>query len=513
MLHRKARMAINAILKGATGLDAGLDQYARASFLEGFMNKPVGTFSKRPLAVLSSIANAVKSGAAGKPASSGPASLYLEALQESFDDDAILKFSEPKDSRLYLALVKAISRDNRTKRPTDIVESLLVGMNPVTGETIAKWRGKPLFWHIGSVFRERPDGADRDELLNAIRSFAVQVVVNAKRDVARGEKNYEEVSLTVSDGEGGVRDRDLPDGASEDDLDFSAVLLDPKIADALNRGVLNRIQSRASNAHGNADVKARQDIETAIWIAVQNKSDLMDVQSSQGAYDFSIKQTALADAVNSLTGKQSSPQYLGRVFKETIAFDLKMLLTSGPIRDMIDKKTDIARAYYGDAHRRRAALRASIKRVAGLYASKMGVGIKTKLASGLSGEVNIPGVHILDNAEVIGNAKVFGDAKVYASAMVSGGEVSDNATVSGDAKVYGNAQVYGNAEVYGKAKVGGEAEVYGNAVVSGGAHVYGGARVYGDAKVFGTAVILGGDWDGSEGPITSGRWMAPGVPA
>ena len=59
MLHRKARMAINAILKGATGLDAGLDQYARASFLEGFMNKRVGTFSKRPLAVLSSIANAV----------------------------------------------------------------------------------------------------------------------------------------------------------------------------------------------------------------------------------------------------------------------------------------------------------------------------------------------------------------------------------------------------------------------------------------------------------------------
>ena len=48
------------------------------------------------------------------------------------------------------------------------------------------------------------------------------------------------------------------------------------------------------------------------------------------------------------------------------------------------------------------------------------------------------------------------------------------------------------------------AKVFGDAV--------GNAWVYGDAKVWGNAVILGGVWDGSEGPITSGKWKAPGVP-
>ena len=57
------------------------------------------------------------------------------------------------------------------------------------------------------------------------------------------------------------------------------------------------------------------------------------------------------------------------------------------------------------------------------------------------------------------------------------------------------------------------AKVYGHAYVSGNATVSGDAQVYDYAMVWGDAVILGGDWDGSEGPITSGKWMAPGVPA
>ena len=56
------------------------------------------------------------------------------------------------------------------------------------------------------------------------------------------------------------------------------------------------------------------------------------------------------------------------------------------------------------------------------------------------------------------------------------------------------------------------AKVFGDAVVSGDAKVSGNAWVYGDAQVWGNAVILGGVWDGSEGPITSGKWKAPGVP-
>ena len=101
-----------------------------------------------------------------------------------------------------------------------------------------------------------------------------------------------------------------------------------------------------------------------------------------------------------------------------------------------------------------------------------------------NGEVNIPGVHILERAKVYGSA-----------------QVSSWATVTGDAEVYGDAHVYGDANVYGKA------HVYGNAYVRGGAHVYG------NADISGNAVIWGGDWDGSEGPITEGKWLAPGVPA
>jgi len=43
--------------------------------------------------------------------------------------------------------------------------------------------------------------------------------------------------------------------------------------------------------------------------------------------------------------------------------------------------------------------------------------------------------------------------------------------------------------------------------------VYGEAKCFGKARIGGNAVILGGKWDGSEGEITSGAWLAPGVPA
>ena len=77
----------------------------------------------------------------------------------------------------------------------------------------------------------------------------------------------------------------------------------------------------------------------------------------------------------------------------------------------------------------------------------------------------------------------------------------------GNAKVWGNAQVSDNAQVYEEARVSGNARVYGNA------KVYGKALLQISAHIGGDAEILGGTWDGSEGPITSGKWKAPGVPA
>ena len=55
--------------------------------------------------------------------------------------------------------------------------------------------------------------------------------------------------------------------------------------------------------------------------------------------------------------------------------------------------------------------------------------------------------------------------------------------------------------------------ILGDAKVTENATVAGNATVSGTANISGDAVILGGSWDGSEGPITSGRWKAPRVPA
>lgn len=183
-------------------------------------------------------------------------------------------------------------------------------------------------------------------------------------------------------------------------------------------------------------------------------------------------------------------------------------------------------------------------------------------------EVNVPGRHILDNAEVTGDAEVSENAKVSGSAHVSSGavvrgnavvtgraqvyedavvrgnalvtdrakvyqkalvadrakvsgsavifysgrvlwdaEVSGNATVAGLAAVYGRAKVYDNAKVYRSALVRGNAQVFGNAMVfSGAAVVEDDAQVYGNAKVTGTAWISGRARIGGRAVILGGKW-------
>ena len=159
-------------------------------------------------------------------------------------------------------------------------------------------------------------------------------------------------------------------------------------------------------------------------------------------------------------------------------------------------------------------------------------------------DVNILGKHILDNAKVGGNAEVSDDANVRDNAKVFGNArighharvfdnafvtdnaqlfdsalAYDNAKISGDASVFGKSTVRGKAKVTGHAKVYGDADVGASAFVGGSAEIYDRAKVFGTAQVSGkarikgTAVILGGKWDGSEGPIDSGSWMAPGVRA
>ena len=110
-------------------------------------------------------------------------------------------------------------------------------------------------------------------------------------------------------------------------------------------------------------------------------------------------------------------------------------------------------------------------------------------------DVNILGKHILDNATKYDEA-----------------EVRDKAVLWECAVVRHDAQIYGNARVGGYAVVEDEARVFGNAHVYGHARVGEYAVVEGEARIGGKAVILGGTWDGSEGEILEGTWIAPGVP-
>jgi carbonic anhydrase/acetyltransferase-like protein (isoleucine patch superfamily) len=146
------------------------------------------------------------------------------------------------------------------------------------------------------------------------------------------------------------------------------------------------------------------------------------------------------------------------------------------------------------------------------------------LLEATSRDVNIPGMHIIEPAEVKDHAKIYENAEVYGNALVyENAEVYGDARVHENAKVFGNAHVFDSADVAGHAKVFGHALVYENAVVSYDAQVYGKAQVfgrakvagraivYGTAKIGGSAVILGGAWDGSEGPIMSGTWGGPSL--
>jgi formylmethanofuran dehydrogenase subunit C len=67
--------------------------------------------------------------------------------------------------------------------------------------------------------------------------------------------------------------------------------------------------------------------------------------------------------------------------------------------------------------------------------------------------------------------------------------------------------------IKGRAQVGGRARVTGQAMVSGDAVVKGdNVWIVEAARIGGTAVILGGSWNGSEGEVTEGTWIAPGYP-
>lgn len=156
------------------------------------------------------------------------------------------------------------------------------------------------------------------------------------------------------------------------------------------------------------------------------------------------------------------------------------------------------------------------------------------------------------NAQVSGNAQLFGQARVLGHAQVSGtallvgktivsqhAQVRGTGTLSG-ARVMGcvyiegdeglcifGASVYDHARITGSpainsfviikdcAQISGQAQLTGATLVRDQAQVSGEAIVKdctlrGTVHITGTARIIGGKW--SEGTISEGTWLAPGIP-
>ena len=107
-------------------------------------------------------------------------------------------------------------------------------------------------------------------------------------------------------------------------------------------------------------------------------------------------------------------------------------------------------------------------------------------------------------ATIKDRAYVAPSARVRYSAVVK-----DDARIEDEAGIGGQAEVGGRARIAGRASVCGRARVEGDARVDGDADVRHTAVIRGTARIGGTAQILGGVWDGSEGPIMEGCWFSP----
>ena len=121
--------------------------------------------------------------------------------------------------------------------------------------------------------------------------------------------------------------------------------------------------------------------------------------------------------------------------------------------------------------------------------------VQIKDEAQVHGEAEIRGGVITDKAQAYGRARVRGTVYISQNAQVRG-----QATIDGNyGNDYWNVNIMENAIVEGQAIVEGRATICGNSIVGGTAHIGGDAR------------IQGGVWDGKEGKITSGTWLAPGV--
>lgn len=342
-----------------------MNQFLKVSFLEGFLGKQPNTLTNRAASVLSKVLRTLESG------DSDP---LVDPLLAKYSAEELLLFFKPENKPYQTAVRSLVLSKFRALRtePYDLMQSLIMGLNPVTGGSLSRTKGRPLFWYMGHLFAENPrKGVNK--LSIQVNSFAKTTLINFMRDISSGEVNVRTVDIDTpiggtDDGDQATIGDSYAAGDDSTSFDFLGAMSDRDVQDALRKSIISRINDRADRAHGNSDAETRKNIELAIWNAIQSNPDLVtDVDET---YNFSIKQNELGNAVNSLTGLQKAVPYIAKVFRETVANDIKQALASSSVQRILDSKTDIARTYQSDIRRRASRrLMASAKRVAARYAA------------------------------------------------------------------------------------------------------------------------------------------------
>jgi hypothetical protein len=324
---------------------AEMDRLIRVNFIEGFMGLRPNSLVNRTTQVLARMSSAM---ASPEPESNPYVAAMLEHGETLGNLQAV--FSQP-NSGLYASWIPAVlKRAPKSARigADDLVSAMIAGLDPRTNEPLSRTQGKPLFWHIGQRFSVNP--VPHGRLRGRIFQYATLSAARIMLDLTRYDARTVSMDETYGDS------KSLGDMISDEvpEFDFQAVLENPEFQRLLEAGVLGRIEHRAQNAHGLSDSERRKSIEIAIWNVIKTDPDEVIIGVGDDM-TFSVKQNELARRVEGLTGYPVNPMIVGRLFREHVGEDMKRVLSSGAVRRIVERESDVARTYLSG--RRRMASR------------------------------------------------------------------------------------------------------------------------------------------------------------
>jgi hypothetical protein len=285
------------------------------------------------------------------------------------DESMTVFFNHSKNSGLHDSLLKNISK-NRGKStsskvsPQELIDSAVIGLDPITNEGINKWNNRPMFYHMGVAFAKYPAGRSQN-LISKMRSVSGLWIRNFYTDVIRNDLGlkFQSISDPYGDSDSNATVGDmLPD--EPQDIDYSLVWEVPEIRESIRSEVIKDISYRISPS--DPESAKRYKLEVAILNAIVENPGLIEVSKTLDQYgdlQFGIQQGQLTSAVIRTTGQEMSPQYVGRICKNFVLpdIDAQLTLESSKTRKIIDKKFGLAQSYRQDI-RRRASVRRLVAR-------------------------------------------------------------------------------------------------------------------------------------------------------